>query len=86
MVQAVIWPVIWLLVRKALNVSKAYVDAAIAAVKEAETLDLPGPQKRQHVFKKLQEVYSEDDWAEAGRRITNTILELAVSYVKQRIG
>lgn len=88
MINALLWPIIWLLVRTVLDVSKDYVVVTIEAVSEAEKIThtdgspLSGPEKKDYVFGKLQEKFSSTDWAGKSKKVANVIIELAVNYVK----
>lgn len=88
MLNTILWPLIWFLIRMVLNVSREFVTTAITAVDEAEsTINengelLSGPEKRDYVLNELEKTYDDMDWDGKARKVANVVLELAVNYIK----
>lgn len=88
MIQSLLWQALLFLLRKLLDVGKPFIEEAVKTVIEAEALkhddgsSYTGPEKRDYVFKHMAEFWGQQDWVSKGQRVTNLIVEAAVSYLK----
>lgn len=90
--QALLWQLIFLLLRIILGVTKDMILATIKAVTDAEVkkhedgTPFTGPEKRSYVLTELITAWSKEDWAkivtDQTQSTVNLLVEAAVSYMK----
>lgn len=90
MIQALLWQLLWAIVKIVFDVGKDFIAEAIKAVADAENLKkddgtpYSGPEKKDYVVAQLVKFWGQVEWVEKGQRITNAIVEFAVSYIKSK--
>jgi len=90
--QAILWSLVWILVRWALGVGKEVITQVITVVTEAETLKhedgsaYTGLEKKNYVLGKLDSYFGSELLGNQTKIAYNALLELALNYIRKATG